>query len=338
MSIVSAETSLRDLLGMRTGVSLQSTRFFTENIRILHHFQTVTSLTLGSCFLQEVMHSYVAQTAWQQPHLMSMVLAVGSSDLKRLSAASEDSPGHQDFSIAESRHWQSGLKLYQSVLALPAGARNQSGDVFIATTFLSVICAFCIGDEVLPEVYSTAYNDAVSHALAPMAAASGISALRSAFRVFDTTAVWKAVIRDADDENHTYTCGDPGITGMLPAFVQLCGLDCTSTADNNKYHTILRHLTPLLYLKPSVKHFGKLIAFGGRTFDKFRQLLADTDHTALLLLSYWFALLRRLDLWWLNDRVSSECQAITLYLAKTLDPEIHALLPYPAFFVNIEHT
>ncbi|MCJ1405680.1 hypothetical protein MMC11_008909 [Xylographa trunciseda] len=332
MSVSIAETSLHELLGLSKEDSRQTPSFATSNIRFLHHFQTSTSLTLGSSLVQRAMHFYVGQKAWSQRYMMYMVLAVASTHLKRLVASSQLSYVSQELSLAEALHWEAGLQHYRSALGSPRRAGNETKDALIGTTFLAVICAFALGDLTSPDAYLVDFVKAVSNALGPLAAASGIIALRFALNVFDTSAAWTEVILASDDRDRTFTCQDPGTAGLPPAFIELCGLDDTSTADNNEYQTIVRYLTPLLALELRAENFVKFIAFGGRTFVEFRPLLHRGDTKALLLLSYWFAMLSRLDQWWLTERARSECLAITTYLSSVPDPSIQALLPFPLSF------
>ena len=124
------------------------------------------------------------------------------------------------------------------------------------------------------------------------------------------------------------------LLGLVRGFPQhccgFCGVNEHSTSVNNEYHRILQMLGPLLQLERGIRHFTKLVAFGGRSVHLFRPLLQRRDPKALLLLSYWFALLRQLDQWWLNIRVRSTCHAIVTYLRAMADPTMNALLSFPA--------
>lgn len=50
-----------------------------SNARMLQHFQSVTSLTLGCSSMQGIMQSFVGSNSWDHPSLMHLVLAVGLS-------------------------------------------------------------------------------------------------------------------------------------------------------------------------------------------------------------------------------------------------------------------
>lgn len=50
-----------------------------SNARMLQHFQSAASLTLGCSMVRGVMQSFVTSDAWEHPYLMHMVLAVSVS-------------------------------------------------------------------------------------------------------------------------------------------------------------------------------------------------------------------------------------------------------------------
>jgi hypothetical protein len=69
MAVDLAETDLTSLLG-------QEAHSQTGRVRLLQHFQSVSSLEIGSHRMKYVMHNEVGKVAWGNPALMHMVLAV----------------------------------------------------------------------------------------------------------------------------------------------------------------------------------------------------------------------------------------------------------------------
>jgi len=330
MSVESLENDIGELMKNTSEVLLPHppARLF----RMLQHFHTVTCLTLGGSTVQRVMHDYIVPTALQEPYLIHMVLAVAFGHLKHLESVSTESSQCHAYALAQAMHWQNGLELYRAALSNVAQPGKHKGDAIIGTTFLAVICAHIMEDEVWFEEFVSNYDRAVTRILSPLAVSSGVKALNNTAGLFDSTVAFRSVLLEADDSMGTYTCQDCGVDGLPPAFIKLCDLDEDSTPSNNPYHSIVRLLTPLLYLKPTKGHFQKLISFGGRTFDLFRPLLHIRDSKALLLLSYWLALLAQTDQWWLDIRARSQCSAIVHYLSTIPDSSIHALLAFPASF------
>lgn len=119
---------------------------------------------------------------------------------------------------------------------------------------------------------------------------------------------------------------------MPRLLVHLCELSASSTSENNPYHRVLRAMTPLLHLWPSAENFPILFAFLGRTWPDFKPLVLRKDPRGLLLLSYWFGLLRQVDQWWLTARAKTECATLVAYLSSVGDLSINDLLPFPAAF------
>ncbi|KAK5698703.1 hypothetical protein LTR97_006351 [Elasticomyces elasticus] len=281
--------------------------------------------------VQKVMSSYVAKMAWDQSYLMHVVLAVASNHQRRLLPNKYVSRNKRETSFVEATHWQTGLELYQAALKKATETPTSHGDALISTTFLIVIYVFALSEANSPHSYAMDYDEAISHAQAPMIAGSGIQALQSALGVLESSMVWKSVLFSADDSQGTFTSKARGGHGVPPGLVELCDIRPDSTSDTNVYHAILRHLSPLFRLGPGPANFVKLIAFGGRTARYFRPLLDKRDEKALLLLSYWLALLQQVDQWWLLERARSEYLAITKYLAAHGSAQIVALLHHPDF-------
>ena len=265
------------------------------------------------------------------------------------------------FRSAEAAHWQRGLQSYQkllrsgaskvdedamslsrecspatseSTLSSDSGDDNRPDfDATLATTFLTIIFTFSLDDDIPIDAYTDSDEDKFRHAINPLAATAGFRALRGIFGDMMHDSCWRPVLIGSDDSKGTFSNSEQlGIKGLPIAFVELCGLDDSSNAENNEYYHILRLLAPLLHMNHDGSSFARLIAYSGRTWPCFRPLLFRKDPRGLLLLAYWFALLRQLDQWWLMRRARTECYAIVNYLAQVGDPRIDALLPFPASF------
>jgi len=168
------------------------------------------------------------------------------------------------------------------------------------------------------------------HGLSWIQQQSGLKPLLIELRDHLPKSAWISVFNDADDAFDTYSDERPGIVGLPPVFVQLCGLNETSTVDNSPYHAPLRLLSPLIPLHGGIESFGKRISFIGRIRPPFFRLLLDKDPPALLILCWWLAGMISLGQWWYYDRARSECMAICMYLEELGDPRILPLLETPA--------
>lgn len=74
--------------------------------------------------------------------------------------------------------------------------------------------------------------------------------------------------------------------------------------------------------------FTKLITFPARIRPDFRDLLADRDHRALLLMACWFGMAAGLDEWWLRGRAIREGRALCEFLRQNAGPEIGRLVAW----------
>lgn len=296
------------------------------NVRLLQHFQSTTFLTLGGPRYTNVFQSSVKNKAWELPYLMHMTLAVSCAHLKRLVPLDRNAGLHQRYALAEALHWQEGLQLYRKAIT----GSEHDFDGTITATFLSIIFTFALDDDIPQDSFVVDAPEKLMHAVNPLAATGGFRVLRDVLGDRMMDSIWRTVLRDSDDENGTFSTDSPGIAGLPAAFVDLCELGESSTSINNKYHTIVRLLTPLLRLELRIHNFTKLISFSGRTWPHFKPLLFRKDPRALLLISYWFALMRQVDQWWIATRAKTECFAIVNYLCQLGDPKIAALLPFPA--------
>ena len=324
-----AQYDINRLLGI-TG-PLTTTTTDTSRVRILHHFHTVTCSTLGGDIVNRTVRSVVETTAGAKPYLMHVVLAMGLAHLRRLAPLSGPRATQRRLVGAETFHWHAALQAYRSRLAAD-GAFKDDFDSMVATTFLTILYTFALDDDIAVDALGTNATAAWTHALEPLAAASGFRALNCVNTMNMPGSVWTPVVSETDNEDHTFTSKAPGIDSLPAAFIDLCDLSPESTEANNPYHSIVRHLTPLLALKPGLANMTTLFAFVGRTWRVLRPLLLQRDCRALLLVSWWLALLHQVDQWWVATRARSECAALVAFLSASSNPKIQALLVYPASF------
>lgn len=234
--------------------------------------------------------------------------------------------------LAEATHWERGLQLHRQHLAtLNPCHDNGNWDTVMAAFFLQIMLTFSIQDE-SPSDQSSYGQDIFAHTIDPLAAVGGFNSLFYLYGPWQPQSRWSQILESTDDGDGTFSSPAPGIDGLPRAFVDLCELDADSTVHNNPYHHVVRILTPCLRLKPSTENYATLFACLGRVWPKLKTLFLRRDPRGMLLVAYWFALIRQIDQWWLAKRARSECRAIVAYLAALNDPAITALLPFPAAF------
>ncbi|OBT82997.1 hypothetical protein VE02_08270 [Pseudogymnoascus sp. 03VT05] len=117
--------------------------------------------------------------------------------------------------------------------------------------------------------------------------------------------------------------------GIPPTFSRLYCLD-DPESENGSYAVAVRALVALLPVECDSQNYVTSLLFQGHMQPAFRELLAQRDARALLLLAYWYAKICH-SVWWVERRATLECQAICLYLERYhgRDAEIQELLHYP---------
>ncbi|KAF4556165.1 Hypothetical protein D9617_1g080400 [Elsinoe fawcettii] len=295
-------------------------------LRLLQHFHAYTTTTIGGPKVHQVMQYTVSQRAWNRPHLMHLALSVAAAHLKHMYTLDSPHQLQRDCAVAEAVHGELGLHLWREQIS--AGKYNIDADGAVASTFLTSVLAMSQNDET---PWTSLDDEKGTRIMLPLSAINGFMSLRASFASLQDSS-WSAVLSESDDDEESFTKPRPGVHGLPAAFVKLCSLETASTPETNRYHGIVRLLTPLLTLPPDVSHCGKLMAFIGRTWRWFQPLIMQCDQRGLLLLAYWFSLLRQVDQWWILSRAVAECRAIIEYLSKTTNTLIHALLVYPKSF------
>jgi len=330
MAVTSAQTALDDYLGLHDVATLgQST-----GIHALRHFQTATCNTFVGAHLSKVMHTVVAKNIWSSPYLMHMVLAVSSGHQRRLFQTHGQKGQLRELGILEASHWHDGLQLYQGELARkspPPGPARTDFDSMIAAMFLTTVFSFASEDGTLDGDSSTE-DDFLGKILNPMASTIGFKALQATGTGPSRDSLWVPVFHAADNSSGSFTSDEQGIKGLPPAFVRLCELDESSSSHDNVYHRILRHLTPLLKMEFDPQNMNKIFAFGGRLHTTIRPLVMARDVRTLILLSWWLALFRQADKWWITGWARESCKSIVAHLSPIPDSELKALLVFPGSF------
>ena len=121
-----------------------------------------------------------------------------------------------------------------------------------------------------------------------------------------------------------------GIEGIPSVFMQLYGLDNSSTAETSPYYAAVHALAPLMRIECDQSNFLRFLSIIGQMQPEFKRLLEQKDPRALLLLAYWYAKVCHA-VWWVERRAILECQATCLYLERHHAGEtaIQELLPFP---------
>ncbi len=117
----------------------------------------------------------------------------------------------------------------------------------------------------------------------------------------------------------------------MQELAELCEIDDLDEPESrNPYHRIVRVLTQLRQLSLTISNFDRIIAFLGEPTLEFQRLIRRKDHRALIILSYWFAIICQLSLWWARKRLRNEYLAICIFLERdSTDLRVKRLMEYP---------
>src|SRR5947209_8392409 len=92
----------------------------------------------------------------------------------------------------------------------------------------------------------------------------------------------------------------------------------------------------LIQLEAGIETFSKLITVMGRMDACCHGSLIEKDTRALLLFSYWLALMSKVKQWWIVGRARHECVAICRFSENDYDLRLRALLEFPVNTCEID--
>lgn len=231
---------------------------------------------------------------------------------------------HNATRISEAHHWQQAITLFKQELSSPVKLENM--DSVISTCMLLTVLSYT----------SDSHDPSASWVFCSQPQTSwlfiqgGLHALIDKYAPTIANSVWMPVMRDADDFTGSDQIQNPGRDGIPEAFADLCDIDNFSSSKNNPYHGPLRVISALLQLEFTSKNFAKFVFFLRMLRGEYANLLQKKDPRALLILSYWFAILCKVDQWWIHARAMLECGSVCVYLENNEDPRIVNLLKFPA--------
>ncbi|KAE8138329.1 hypothetical protein BDV38DRAFT_244319 [Aspergillus pseudotamarii] len=314
MSLLAVSSKIDELLQMKSRNGRLS-----SNIRALHHFHEATTPTVSSERSQNMMRGKMIQLAFDSPFLMHAIIGAATSHLRRIY------PEDNTYTMVEAYHWQKAIKQYSEEISTAVGPHNM--DPLYSACLLMTIHSFSL-EEYNPRSSFVFSDDPES--LNWLMLQSGLRHLLQLTVPWMTQSMWWDVFRRSREGNPLYDDHRPGRVDLHPELADICGIDDTTTEETNPYHWPLRMLTPLLSLERSMKTFTHYTNYMGRLLPEYYDQLLKKDPPALIILSWWLALIVDFDVWWMDTRAKSECVAICMYLEESDDPRILSLLEFPA--------
>lgn len=278
---------------------------------ILFRFSNRTVLTMGSSKTIPKYAEVVPRLAIQHSHLLHITIAITLLHDRALGGSALYPTTN------ESYHLSCAAAMFNAKLS--ATITNNDKDALWATAvYMCATSVFNIPSSDIEENWPlrTRPDD-----LKWLNLQAGLRVVWSLADLHRPGGVFSTIV-DHSDENCVFPrVPEPGVAGLPPALIELCGLTGLSNGTNNPYHTAIRHLSWLFPIKASPANLLTFMIFAGGMTAAYRNLLQQRDPRALLLFGVWYSRLFNTT-WWMVPRARIECQAIHRYLVRL---QIHDL-------------
>ncbi|KAE8332178.1 hypothetical protein BDV39DRAFT_189282 [Aspergillus sergii] len=289
-------------------------------LAMLGHFSQMVSVhSPAFAPIKKVMRECTIQVALGEPCLLYSIMAVASTHWACAL------PSDRTRTIAATRFRHKATRIYRQHLQLPIGRDNM--DMLITSCIL--LGMFSFAAETASPLDSWVFSDDPI-SMNWLSVQCGLRCLLEITKPWMDNSIWNKPFQESS--NYEYADDHRmGREDLDPELADLCDITDTTTEDTNPYHWPLRMLCPLLRIPRHKCGASRITNFMGRLLPDFVNLLAAKEPRALLIMSYWLALMRTsVDEWWVGPRVTLECRAICMYLEACGDRRIIELLDFPA--------
>lgn len=299
-----------------------------SELELLTHFHHHTLPTLGSSTVQKAILGYIP-TAFTHTYLHHAILTLSAAHLSTLLPTP-----HHTFTKHQYQHASSAFSTFRSQLALPFTASHF--DTIILTCILLNVTTFSSSTR-----YPSSESWLFSSPSRPgesgqwLSVQGGLRSLLFQGRAFLASSPWARVMEQEagtfPPENSNAFAHSQNLPPSVPSsFPTLFSISSSSTNENNTYYAPFGMLIYLLSIPSSEIRLTQWIAFINRLGPEFLQLLKCRDERALLILAYWLALMCEVNIWWVENRVRSECSACCRWLDVSGSEGLREFLAYPA--------
>lgn len=159
--------------------------------------------------------------------------------------------------------------------------------------------------------------------------------LGSLFTMFQsragTQSMWLGMFEEVTETILQLNDNRSGTDGIPAELATIFNVEETSTCNQHQYLKVLRRLCRLIPIDPENElALLQYMQFVEGLSPQFIRLLNALDTRALMLLSYWLALLCAKDCWWSHLRARNDCWAICEHLEKCGDERVWKYMDFPA--------
>lgn len=284
-----------------------------HDLYLLHHFTQVTAPAFGSPEHTIVYSIQALSLAKEYPFLMHAMIALAACHLQHLDIDA------RRFRKAEAFHCQyASYGLRNSVTSIK-GVKDS--DSILTTAMLLNTLTFCVADY---------RDDEIGGRCEPqwdwLRIQIGLTDLLSRTSPFHPDSIWMFTF----SATKTFQFTEPPSNDLDKRLANFCGVDETSTSENNIYFDLVERLSNVVVREPSFQYLLLYLNAVGAISHQIISLLEAKDTKALLLFAHWLALMCSVDQWWCVRRTRRECWNICEILSKSLDPKQLDLLLRPA--------
>lgn len=290
-----------------------------QSLDRLTRFQMRTVLSIGTARAARLYQTETVRLACANPYLMHVVQALTAIHDRYLSLSSD--PGQIFY------HLSRAAALFNQKLSAPIQPHERDA-LWATAVLLGIIALSSIEASTPEEAWPLKRSDPFD--LEWIRMSGNKKAICNIANPLRPDSVFRALAEDYRTGIMLFAPSSPGIEGIPSAFIQLYGLDSSSTAKNSPYFVALHELAPLLHMKCEMPTMWPFLSFISHMPPDFMRLLQRKEPRALLLLTYWYAMVCQ-SVWWIERRATMECQATCLYLERyhADDTAIQGLLRFP---------
>lgn len=239
-------------------------------------------------------------------------------------------PGNKHRRVQETFHWQRAIQLYQGEMQEVVGPHN--------TDALLGSCILMGMNALLPVGFKPRDSWVFTRDPADLnwlALQGGMRCLIEMTNPFIAGSIWGESFQESGDRLKPFQQEVAGRVDMHEALADLCEIDDSSTPATNPYHWHIQLLSRMLTLEPldQPSNYNIVVTWMGQILPEFIALLRVNDERALLILSWWMALMCAMASYqvWIHTRIVPECKAICMYLEEnSSNAEILRLVQWPA--------
>ncbi|GLA20746.1 hypothetical protein AnigIFM62618_009322 [Aspergillus niger] len=310
---------------------------------LLHHFYTHTSQRLmGGEKRQFIYRYHMLPLSISQHSLLHAILAVSARDLLYLHRHHQDCQhGYQQINEQQKlelsfyHHYHRFATLYKDdLLRQPS---TETANLAHSNAFLMNVLVVadpaCTSSSTSNSWVTRKAKDNIDAAFSWIKVQAIHQTILKPYWKFVPSTFWYSVfVDDHHQQKDDQEQEEPSVnttTGIRNIIIDHLAIICateetsTTTPERNVYLSAYKNLCSILTTpiprtsrtpSLSAQIFGTYIKFMIELNAHFVNLLRSKDEPALLMFSIWLNRMRRLDLWWMNERAGSECAAIWEFL------------------------